>query len=144
MRNYLDLTRSKKYPFMRDVFIDEIYKAALKDKNIYFLTPDMGAPSLDKFREKIPNQFIHCGISEQHMIAMAAGLSLKGKKVFCYAMAPFITSRCYEQIKCSIAAMDQNVNLIGIGVGLGYADAGPTPYTTEDRATMRVDPNIEI
>ena len=52
MRNYLDLTRSKKYPFMRDVFIDEIYKAALKDKNIYFLTPDMGAPSLDKFREK--------------------------------------------------------------------------------------------
>jgi transketolase len=144
MRNYLDLTRSKKYPFMRDVFIDEIYKAALKDKNIYFLTPDMGAPSLDKFREKIPNQFIHCGISEQHMIAMAAGLSLKGKKVFCYAMAPFITSRCYEQIKCSIAAMDQNVNLVGIGVGLGYADAGPTHYTTEDIATMRVFPNIEI
>ena len=78
------------------------------------------------------------------MIAMAAGLSLKGKKVFCYAMAPFITSRCYEQIKCSIAAMDQNVNLIGIGVGLGYADAGPTHYTTEDIATMRVFPNIEI
>ena len=144
MRNYLDLTRSKKNPFMRDVFIDEIYNAALKDKSIYFLTPDMGAPSLDKFREKIPNQFIHCGISEQHMIAMAAGLSLMGKKVFCYAMAPFITSRCYEQIKCSIAAMDQNVNLIGIGVGLGYADAGPTHYTTEDIATMRVFPNIEI
>ena len=144
MRNYLDLTRSNKYPFMRDVFIDEIFNAALNDKNIYFLTPDMGAPSLDKFREKIPNQFIHCGISEQHMITMAAGLSLTGKKVFCYAMAPFITSRCYEQIKCSIAAMNQNVNLIGIGVGLGYADAGPTHYTTEDIATMRVFPNIEI
>lgn len=144
LRNYLDLTRSHKFPFMRDTFIDEIYNAALKDKNIYFLTPDMGAPSLDKFRENIPNQFIHCGISEQHMIAMAAGLSLKGKKVFCYAMAPFITSRCYEQIKCSIAAMNQNVNLIGIGVGLGYADAGPTHYTTEDIATMRVFPNIEI
>ena len=59
-------------------------------------------------------------------------------------MAPFITSRCYEQIKCSIAAMDQNVNLVGIGVGLGYADAGPTHYTTEDIATMRVFPNIEL
>ncbi len=144
LRNYLDLTRSHKYPFMRDTFIDELYNAAIKDKDIYFLTPDMGAPSLDKFRKNIPEQFIHCGISEQHMIAMAAGLSLKGKKVFCYAMAPFITSRCYEQIKCSIAAMDQNVNLIGIGVGLGYADAGPTHYTTEDIATMRVFPNIEI
>ena len=144
MRNYLDLTRSKKYPFMRDAFIDEIFNAALKDKDIYFLTPDMGAPSLDKFREQMPNQFIHCGISEQHMITMAAGLSLMGKKVFCYAMAPFITSRCYEQIKCSVAAMNQNINLVGIGVGLGYADAGPTHYTTEDIATMRVFPNIEI
>ena len=59
-------------------------------------------------------------------------------------MAPFITSRCYEQIKCSISAMDQKVTLVGIGVGLGYADAGPTHYTTEDIATMRPFPNIEI
>lgn len=40
--------------------------------------------------------------------------------------------------------MEQPVNLVGIGVGLGYADAGPTHYTTEDIATMRVFPNIEI
>ena len=66
------------------------------------------------------------------------------KKAFCYAMAPFITSRCYEQIKCSVAAMDRDVTLVGIGVGLGYADAGPTHYTTEDIATMRAFPNIEI
>jgi len=144
LRNYLDLTRSNEYPFMRDVFIDKIYEAAKKNKNIFFITPDMGAPSLDKFRKELPKQFIHSGICEQHMITMAAGLSLMGKKVFCYAMAPFITSRCYEQIKCSISAMSQNVNLIAIGVGLGYADAGPTHYTTEDLATMRVFPNIEI
>ena len=129
---------------MRDVFIDSIYESAKKDKDIYFTTPDMGAPALDKFRAEIPRQFIHSGICEQHMIAMAAGLSLMNKKAFCYAMAPFITSRCYEQIKCSVAAMDRDVTLVGIGVGLGYADAGPTHYTTEDIATMRAFPNIEI
>ena len=129
---------------MRDVFIDEVYKYAKKNKNIYFTTPDMGAPSLDKFREKLPKQFIHAGISEQNMISMAAGLSVQKKNVVCYAMAPFITSRCYEQIKCSISAMNQKVTLVGIGVGLGYADAGPTHYTTEDISTMRVFPNIEI
>jgi transketolase len=144
MRNYLDFNRSKTVPFMRDIFIDAIYEEAKNNKNIFFLTPDMGAPSLDKFKKDLPNQFIHCGICEQHMISMSAGLSLMGKSVFCYAMAPFITSRCYEQIKCSIAAMNQNVNLIGIGVGLGYADAGPTHYTTEDLSIMRVFPNIEI
>lgn len=143
---YIDLNRSSKkdFQYMRDIFIDGIFEYAKKNKDLYFTTPDMGAPSLDQFRKEIPNQFIHSGICEQHMIAMAAGLTLMHKKVICYAMAPFITSRCYEQIKCSVAAMDQPVNLVGIGVGLGYADAGPTHYTTEDIATMRVFPNIEI
>ena len=45
-RNYLDFTASKETPFMRDVFIDEVYGAAKKNKDIYFTTPDMGAPSL--------------------------------------------------------------------------------------------------
>lgn len=144
MRNYLDLEPSKSFPYMRDVCINTIYEYAKKNKNIYFTTPDMGAPALDEFRSNIPKQYIHSGICEQHMIAMAAGLTLMNKIVFCYAMAPFITSRCYEQIKCSISAMNQPVTLIGIGVGLGYADAGPTHYTTEDIATMRVFPNIEI
>ena len=40
--------------------------------------------------------------------------------------------------------MNQPVNLEGIGIGLGYADAGPTHYSTEDIAIMRVFPNIEI
>jgi|TARA_B100001964_G_scaffold244885_1_gene328648 transketolase len=143
-KNYLDFDRSKNNQYMRDVFIDGVYEYAKNNPDIYFTTPDMGAPSLDNFRKKLPNQFIHSGICEQHMVAMAAGLTLMNKKVICYAMAPFITSRCYEQIKCSVSAMNQPVNLVGIGVGLGYADAGPTHYTTEDIATMRVFPNIEI
>jgi transketolase len=146
MKNYIDFSRSKnKQPeYMRDIFIDSMFVEAKKNKDLYFATPDMGAPSLDQFRKYLPKQFIHCGICEQHMISMAAGLTLMGKKIICYAMAPFITSRCYEQIKCSVAAMSQPVNLVGIGVGLGYADAGPTHYTTEDIAIMRVFPNIEI
>jgi transketolase len=143
-KNYLDFSAGKTTPFMRDVFIDEIYKFAKKNKDLYFTTPDMGAPSLDKFRTDLPGQFVHAGISEQNMISFAAGLTLEKKNIICYAMAPFITSRCYEQIKCSISAMDQKVTLVGIGIGLGYADAGPTHYTTEDIATMRPFPNIEI
>ena len=93
-KNYLDLNRSKNNQYMRDVFIDGIFEEAQKNKDIFFTTPDMGAPSLDQFREKIPKQYIHSGICEQHMISMAAGLTMMNKKVFCYAMAPFITSRC--------------------------------------------------
>ena len=130
--------------FQRDAFIEEIRAAAEKDSDIYFISADFGAPALDRFRDELPNQFIHSGISEQHMIDMAAGIALEGKKVYVYAMAPFISLRCLEQIKCSIALMNQPVTVLVVGVGLGYADAGPTHYTTEDIACLRTMIGAEI
>lgn len=128
----------------RDVFIDIIFDLAKKDKDIYFLSADLGAKALDRFRQELPSQFIHCGISEQNMIDVAAGLSQCGKKVYVYAMAPFVTYRCYEQIKVVIASMNLPVTIIGVGAGYSYDDAGPTHYAIEDISCMRVIPNIEI
>ena len=70
--------------FQRDTLINEIYNHAKKNKDIYFLSADFGAPALDKFRKDLKNQFIHTGISEQNTINVAAGLALKKKKVFVY------------------------------------------------------------
>lgn len=128
----------------RDVFINVIFEAAKKDKDILFLTADLGAKALDRFREELPKQVIHVGISEQNMIDLAAGLSQCGKKVFCYAMAPFATLRCFEQIRVMLGAMKQPVTIIGVGVGYGYDDAGPTHYATEDLACMRTIAGMEI
>lgn len=128
----------------RDVFIDIIFEAAKKDKDIIFLTADLGAKAIDRFREELPKQCIHVGISEQNMIDLAAGLSQCGKKVYCYAMAPFATLRCFEQIRVMLGAMKQPVTIIGVGVGYGYDDAGPTHYATEDLACMRTIAGMEI
>ncbi len=128
----------------RDVFIDNIYEHAKKNKNIFFISADFGAIALDKFRENLPDQFIHSGISEQHMIDLASGLALDGNKVYVYAMAPFITLRCLEQIKCSLAIMNLPVTILSIGVGLGYADAGPTHYVNEDISIMNSIVNLDI
>lgn len=123
--------------FQRDFFIDEIYKRAQKNKNIIIISADFGAPALDKFRKNLKKQFIHAGISEQNMINVAAGLAMKKKKVFCYAMAPFVSLRCLEQHKCCSSIMNLPVTTIVAGIGLGYADAGPTHYATEDQACLR-------
>ena len=123
--------------FQRDYFIDALYKKAKKNKNIILLSADFGAPALDKFRKNLKSQFIHTGISEQNMINVAAGLALKKKKVFVYAMAPFVTLRCLEQHKCCSSIMNLPINTIVAGIGLGYADAGPTHYATEDQASLR-------
>ena len=34
--------------------------------------------------------------------------------------------------------MDLPINTIVAGVGLGYADAGPTHYATEDQASSKI------
>ncbi len=121
----------------RDGFIGEVYKALHKDKDIYFLSADFGAAALDDLRVHFKDNFIHCGISEQAMLDVAVGLALEGKKVFCYAMAPFLSMRALEQIKCGPGIMDLPICLISVGVGIGYADSGPTHYVTEEFACLR-------
>ena len=128
----------------RDILIAQLYDLALHDKDIYFISADFGAPALDRFREELPAQFLHAGISEQNMIDVAAGMALSKKKVYVYAMGPFITLRCLEQLKCSLAQMDLPVTVISVGVGLSYADAGPTHYVTEDLACLRSIVNFEV
>ena len=133
-----------KNKLMRDVLIEEVFRQAQRNRNVLFMSADLGAQALDEFREKLPAQFIYPGISEQNMIDVAAGLAKSGKTVFTYAMASFITARCFEQLKCSLAAMQQPVTVVSVGVGLGYDDAGPTHYTTEDIACLRTLSGIEI
>ena len=121
----------------RDIFITEISKRLSKDKSIFFLSADFGAAALDDLRKNFPENFLHCGISEQAMLDVAAGLALDGNKVFVYAMAPFLALRSLEQTKCGAGLMNLPICLISVGIGLGYADAGPTHYTTEDFACFR-------
>ena len=129
--------------FSRDSFISEIYRKALTNKKIFFLSADFGAPSLDIFRKKLPNQFLHMGISEQNMIDVAIGLAIKKNVVFNYAMAPFILARAWEQHKISSTMKLPMVNLVA-GIGYGYANAGPTHYSNEDLglANLIVGSNI--
>jgi len=128
----------------RDAFITAVFEGAKANKDIFLLSADFGAPALDQFRDQLPQQFVHCGISEQNMVDMAAGLALDGRQVFCYAMAPFVSLRCLEQHKCAAGVMNLPVCTIVAGVGLGYADAGPTHYATEDLACLRAIVNSHV
>lgn len=128
----------------RDAFWNKVYELAKKNKDIVIVTADMGAPSLDKFRKNLPSQFVNVGIAEQNAATLAAGLALAGKKVFIYAIAPFISLRCLEQIRVENAIIKIPITIVGVGVGFGYEDSGPTHHLIEDVAIMRAMPNIRI
>ena len=129
---------------VRDAFFDRVYCLAQKDRNIVFLTDDMGAYSLDAFKKNLPDQFINVGVAEQNMISVAAGLALGGKKVFAYGIAPFITMRCYEQIKVDLCCMNLPVTIVSVGAGYTYGSDGPTHHAIHDIAIMRSLPEMTI
>ncbi len=129
---------------LRDAFFDTLYDIACKDNQVMLLIADMGACSVEKFKDNLPDQFINTGISEQNTISVATGLALNNKKVFVYSIIPFITMRCYEQIKIDICCMKLPVTIVGIGSGFSYAGDGPTHYAVQDVAVMRTLPKMNI
>ncbi len=121
-----------------------IYEAALKNKNIIFITGDLGHTFSKKYQENIPNQYINVGLAEQNMVGIAAGLALSGKKVFTFSIIPFALMRCFEQIRIDICYQNLDVTVIGIGAGFAYSTSGCTHYGTEDIAIMRALPNMKV
>jgi transketolase len=133
---------------MRDAFLERIWRAMDEDKKIFFTCADFGSPVLDKIRADFPDRFVNVGIAEQNLINVSAGLALEGYTVFAYAIAPFITMRCYEQARVSLALLSEvrpmNVNLIGVGAGYSYVVSGPTHQCYEDITLMRALPNFQV
>jgi len=133
---------------MRDVFLKNILHSMERNKDIFFVTADFGSPVLDDIRAKYPDRFLNVGIAEQNLINISCGLALEGYRVFAYAIAPFITMRCYEQIRINLALLSNvrplNVTLIGVGAGYSYVVSGPTHQCYEDISIMRSLPNINI
>ena len=133
---------------MRDAFLERIYAAMQIDEKIFFVTADFGSPVLDKIRADYPDRFANVGIAEQNLINVSAGLAIEGYKVFAYAIAPFITMRCYEQIRVNLCLLSEvrpmNVTLIGVGAGYSYVVSGPTHQCYEDLTIMRALPNMAV
>jgi transketolase len=103
---------------MRTMFVNTILEQAQTDERIYVVTPDLGYSVLEPFEHTFPDRFLNVGIAEQKAIGIAAGLALSGKIVYVYSIIPFITARCYEQIKMDCAYMNANVRIVGVGAVL--------------------------
>lgn len=129
---------------MRNAFFNSLYQVARSDDRLITLSSDTGALVLDQFREGLPSRCINVGIAEANMIGVAAGLAMSGKIVYVYAIIPFVTMRCYEQIRVSVCCQDLPVKMIGVGAGVDYSTLGPTHHGLEDIAIMRLLPGMTI
>lgn len=129
---------------MRRAVVKHLDKMMEKDEDIIVLLGDLGFGIFDHLRLKYPDRIINCGIAEQNMIGVAAGLAIGGKKPVVYSIAPFVTTRALEQIKLDLCHQDVNVTIIGTGAGFAYGNLGPTHHCLEDFAALTCLPNLQF
>jgi transketolase len=129
---------------MRNAFAEEILEIARQDERLIVLSADIGNRLFDKLKAEFPSRFYNTGVAEANNISMAAGLAASGFRPVCYTITPFITYRCYEQIRIDVCYHEMPVVIVGTGSGLSYAALGATHHSCEDIAVMRVLPGIHI
>jgi len=129
---------------VRQAFVKTISELMQGDDSIMLLTADTGFHVFDEFQNVFPDRYLNVGISEAAMIGMAAGLAIDGKQVFVYGIAPFVTMRCFEQIRVCLCYPNLPVRIVGVGAGLTYGPAGMTHHSIEDIAVMSCLPNMAV
>lgn len=129
----------------RDGYGQGLVALGEKNKNVVVLTGDLAdSTKASDFQKKFPNRFIECGIAEQNMMGIAAGLALSGKIPFVSSYAVFVPGRCWDQLRVSVCYSKANVKVAGAHAGISVGPDGATHQALEDIATVRVLPNITV
>ncbi len=129
----------------RDAYGDVLVELGRKNKDVVVLDADLsGSTKTGKFAKEFPDRFFNMGISEQDMIATAAGLALGGKIPFASTFAIFGTGRSWEQLRQSVCYPNLNVKLVASHGGITVGEDGASHQSTEDLALTRVLPNMTV
>jgi len=95
--------------------------------------------------QKFPERAVEIGIAEQNLIGIAAGLAMQGKIPFAIGMNPFVTMRCFEQVRTDLGYGERNVKVIGgYGSGITFGGWGCTHHAIEEMALMRLIPTMTV
>ena len=96
------------------------------------------------FRDEFPERFFDCGIAEQNMISIAAGLAASGKIPFASTFAVFAPGRCFDQVRVSVAQPRLNVKVIGTHGGISVGEDGISHQAIEDLALANSLPGFSV
>ncbi len=116
-----------------------------KDPNVVVLSADLTeSTKADSFAKKYPERFFEMGVAEQNMAAVAAGLGVSGKTAFISSYATFSPGKNWETIRTTIVYNESNVKIAGHHAGIMTGPDGATHQATEDIASVRAWPKIDI
>ena len=129
---------------LRDAFGDALVSLAASNPSVLALDGDVaGGTGAYKFRNEFPDRFVQCGIAEQNMVGVAAGLAEAGYLPFVCTFASFML-RGLDQVKLAVAQNGLPVTLVASHPGLDTGPDGASAQCLDDLAIFRAVPGLQV
>jgi len=130
---------------MRECYGKTLVELGKENPHIVVLDADLSRSTMTQFfAGEFPNRFFDCGIAEQNMVGIAAGLAASGKIPFASTFAVFAPGRCFDQIRMSIAQPGLNVKLVTTHGGITVGEDGTSHHSIEDLSLICSLPGFTV
>lgn len=129
----------------RQGYVDALIELAEAGSDILVLDADVAkATKTCDFERAFPHRFFNCGVQEQNMFGVAAGLALEGFMPFATTFGVFAACRAADQVRNAIAYPKLNVKIGATHGGITTGGDGASHQAIEDIAFMRALPNMTV
>jgi len=130
---------------MREAYGKTLVELGKENQALVVLDADLSQSTRTRFfAHEFPERFFDCGIAEQNMIGIAAGLAASGKIPFASTFAVFAPGRCFDQIRMSIAQPGLNVKLVTTHGGISVGEDGTSHHSIEDLSLICSLPGFTV
>jgi transketolase len=129
----------------RETYGKTLIELGGQNPDIVVLDADLAKSTMTSlFAKEFPDRFFDCGIAEQNMIGIAAGLAASGKTVFASTFAVFAPGRCFDQCRMCIAQQNLNVKVVTTHGGVTVGEDGSSHHAVEDLALACSLPGFRV
>ena len=130
---------------LREAYGRTLVELGKENPDVVVLDADLCKSTMTQFyAAEFPSRCFDCGIAEQNMVGIAAGLAASGKIPFASTFAVFAPGRCYDQIRMSIAQPKLNVKLVVTHGGITVGEDGTSHHAVEDLALISSFPGFTV
>ena len=130
---------------LREAYAKTLVELGKENPDIVVLDADLSRSTMTYlFAREFPERFFDCGIAEQNMASIAAGLAASGKMPFASTFAVFVPGRCFDQLRMSIAQPGLNVKLVVTHGGITVGEDGTSHHSIEDLSLICSLPGFTV
>lgn len=127
----------------RRTFVQTLCEIAEKDERVCLIVPDVGF-NYEEFQRRFPERYFNLGVTEQSVMAIAAGLALSGMRPFVFTMINFLLFRPAEVVRNAIVCHNAPVVLVGSSGSKHFSFLGFSHNLLHDKEDINFCKNIGL